>query len=65
MKSVKVKGIPSTEIIWVTRTLKNGNVYYITSKKIRDYYFLYQLVDGAAKKISKARCPLDFDKKIK
>jgi hypothetical protein len=49
----------------VTRTLKNGNVYYITSKKIRDYYYLYQLVDGAAKKISKARCPLDFDKIIK
>ena len=65
MKSAKVKGIPSSEIVWVTRTLNNGNVYYITSKKSRDYYYLYKLVDGAAKKIAKSRCPLDFDKQIK
>ena len=38
-----IDGIPKTERIWVERTTEKGEVYYITSKEARDYYFLYKM----------------------
>ena len=38
-----INGIPKNEIIWVRRLTENGEVYYITSKESRDYYYLYKI----------------------
>lgn len=62
---VKMKGIPKTEKMWVYRTTQDGMVYYITSKENdRSFYFLYEVQNGTAKKIGKAKTPIEFEKYI-
>ena len=39
-----INGIPKTEQIWVKRTTSKGEIYYITSKENRDFYFLLVLL---------------------
>lgn len=58
-----IPGIPRTEILWLTYERKDGTVFYITSKVIRDYYFCYKLVNGKAEKLGKAKSPLDLEEK--
>lgn len=61
-----MKGIPNIEKIWVTQIAQSGNTYYITSKiKDRSMYFLYQVINGEAKKIKKAPSPLTLESLIK
>ena len=36
----------------------------MTSKEARDYYFLYELVDGKLKKLGKARSPKELEEKF-
>lgn len=68
MKNLKY---PKGETVWesyynTSRELK----FIITSKTVRDYYFLYELVDGEFKKLGKAKTPpelvekYDVEKKI-
>ena len=57
-------GIPSTETIWVTELSASGVTYVVTSKAVRDKYFLYREEDGKAVKIASAKNPLDFNDKI-
>lgn len=58
-----VKGIPATERIWLKCTTEKGDVYYITSKDVRDYYFLYKTEKDKAVKLGKARSPLELEQK--
>ena len=37
-------GIPNNEIIWLQRTSKDGTLYYITSKALRDTYYIYEII---------------------
>ena len=52
-----IDGIPKTERIWFERTTEKGEVYYITSKEARDYYFLYKMENNKAVKLGKAKSP--------
>lgn len=58
-----VNGIPKTERIWVKRITEKGDTYYITSKDIRDYYFLYKMDGDKAVKLGKAKSPLELEQK--
>ena len=58
-----VNGIPKTERIWVKRATSKGEIYYITSKENRDFYFLYKEENGKAVKIGKAKSPLELENK--
>lgn len=58
-----VSGIPKTERIWVKRITEKGETYYITSKDIRDYYFLYKMDGDKAVKLGKAKSPLELEQK--
>ena len=53
-----INGIPKTERIWVRRLTEKGEIFYITSKDIRDYYFLYKIENDldTAKKPLKSGC---------
>lgn len=53
-----IKGIPRTERIWVRRLTEKGEVFYTTSKDIRDFYFLYKIENDldTAKKPLKSGC---------
>lgn len=56
-------GIPKTEQIWVKRIASKGEIYYITSKENRDFYFLYKEENDKAVKIGKAKSPLELESK--
>lgn len=58
-----VNGIPKTEQVWVKRTTSKGEIYYITSKENREFYFLYKEENGKAVKIGKAKSPLELESK--
>lgn len=40
-------------------------LFIVTSKQTRDFYFLYEVVDGAFKKLGKAKSPLELEEKFK
>ena len=49
---------PKGEIPWVGYYDANGECHFvITSKPIRDYYYLYGIDGGMAKKLGKAKSP--------
>ncbi len=56
-------GIPSTERVWVTLRASNGEIFYITSKEARDFYFLYKEENGKAVKLGKAKSPFELEEK--
>lgn len=56
-----VNGIPKTERIWVKRITEKGEIYYITSKEIRDYYLIYKENDGKAIKLGRAKTPVELE----
>lgn len=49
---------PKGEIVWVSHYDAHGNLRYITtSKQTRDYYYLYELVNGKFVKLGRDRNP--------
>jgi hypothetical protein len=68
MKNLKY---PKGERVWESYYNESRELkFIITSKTIRDSYFLYELVDGEFKKLGKAKTPpelvekYDVEKKI-
>ncbi len=56
---------PKGERVWVgcynqTNELK----FIITSKEARDFYFLYELVDGEFRKLGRSRSPKELEEKF-
>lgn len=47
-----MNGIPSTEIVWQTIYVEN-DVYFITSKRSRDCYYIYKWINDKAQKLGK------------
>lgn len=57
---------PKGEDVWVGYyNLDNKLVFIMTSKPTRDYYFLYEFVDGVFKKLGKAKSPLELEEKFR
>ena len=57
---------PKGEHVWVGYYNRSGDLLFIiTSKESRDWYFLYQLVDGAFKKLGRAHEPDELVEKYK
>lgn len=55
---------PKGEVIWVGHYDKEQNLRYITtSKPDREFYFLYEYVDGKFVKLGKDRDPSKLEKK--
>lgn len=57
-----MNGIPSTEIVWTTIYVGN-DVYFITSKRSRDCYYMYKLVNDKAQKLGKDEDPKELTEK--
>ena len=56
---------PRGETVWTGYYNTNHELMFIvTSKPIRDYYFLYEYVDGDFKKLGKARSPVELERKF-
>ncbi len=57
---------PKGEQAWVRCCDETGTLrYFITSNKLRDYYFLYKVNGEKLERIGKARFPSTFDRQIK
>lgn len=59
-----MKGLPKDETVWETyldATMLER--YIVTSKKTRDYYFLYEVSGAEYNKIGKARTPVELREK--
>jgi len=56
---------PRGEIVWTGYYNKNHELKFIvTSKPLRDYYFLYEVVDAELKKLGKTRSPMELESKF-
>ncbi len=56
---------PKGERAWVGYyTQKHELKFVITSKEARDFYFLYEFVDGKLKRLGKARSPKELEEKF-
>lgn len=61
---LKKYGIPTAELLWC-QYYNNGNLTHIVTSGItREQYFLYEIKEGAGKKIGKNRNPTVFSKLI-
>jgi len=56
---------PKGERAWVRYLDAEGNVrFFVTSKEMRDVYFLYRVTDGKLEKLGKAATPDALEKKF-
>ena len=56
---------PKGEIVWVGHYDINHELKFITtSKPARDYYFLYEVINGAFVKLGKDRNPKNLEEKF-
>lgn len=56
---------PKSERTWVGYYDRNSRLLFIlTSKESRDYYFLYELIDGCFKKLGRAKSPKELEEKF-
>ena len=54
---------PKGEVVWVQYIKDGAPMFIMTSKAIRDYYYLYQMTDGSFKKLGKSKDPRELEKK--
>lgn len=45
-------------------TIDHNLLFIMTSKESRDFYYLYELVDGSFKKLGRAKSPQELEKKF-
>ena len=64
MKPKLLKAIPKNELLWVTETRSDGEVFYTTSDRIRTKYNLYQKVSEGVKLLTSAPTPVGFSEII-
>lgn len=57
---------PRGEIVWVSYYNSEHTLLFIlTSKVVRDYYYLYESSDDGFKKLGKAKTPPELEEKFK
>jgi len=61
---MKIK-YPKNEIVWVRYISESSDpIYIITSKQIRDWYYLYKInSDGTLERIGRAKTPSELESK--
>ena len=60
MVKLKFALVPNGEIIWETYIVNGKERYIVTSKPVRDYYYIYEVLGGSLKKLGKARTPVEL-----
>ena len=56
---------PKGEIVWVSYYNSDKELLFImTSKPIRDYYFLYEVINGEFTKKGRAKTPTELEEKF-
>jgi hypothetical protein len=57
---------PKGEMIWVRYCSSKGATRFLLTSKItsRDFYYLYEVVDGKLKKLGRGKNPLELEEKF-
>lgn len=57
---------PKGEMIWVRYCSSKGATGFLLTSKItsRDFYYLYEVVDGKLKKLGRGKNPLELEEKF-
>lgn len=56
---------PKNEIVWMHYYDASNNLrFLLTSKASRDYYYLYEVVDGSLTKLGRAKNPKQLETKF-
>lgn len=59
------KKLAKDEITWTRYCDSKGNTaFVVTSKPSREYYMMYQCVDGGFVKLGRAKNPIELEKKF-
>lgn len=61
---LKKYGIPTAELLWCQYYNNDNLTHIVTSGITREQYFLYEIKEGAGKKIGKNKNPTVFSKII-
>lgn len=65
MENAKQYKYPKGETVWTGYYDKHGELKFIvTSKPMRDNYFLYELVHGVFKKLGRSKNPTELENKF-
>ena len=57
---------PKGEIVWTGYYNRSDELLFIvTSKETREFYYLYELVDGEFKKLGKAKTPSELEQRFR
>ena len=57
---------PKGEMIWVRYCLPGGETKFLLTSKVtnRDFYYLYEVIDGKLSKLGRARNPAELERKF-
>jgi hypothetical protein len=56
---------PKSERVWVGYYNQAHELkFIITSKELRDFYYLYELVDGEFRKLGRSKSPKELEEKF-
>ena len=56
---------PKSERVWVGYYNRAHELkFIITSKELRDFYYLYELVDGEFRKLGRSKSPKELEEKF-
>lgn len=56
---------PKGEIVWVSYyNTEHELQYIITSKPVRDFYFIYKYENGDFKKLGRSKSPVELEEKF-
>ena len=60
---MKESNVPKGEMAWMGYYDTTHNLKFLVTSKSnsRDFYFLYEVVDGALKKLGKSRSPKELE----
>lgn len=63
---MKEPNVPKGEIAWMGYCDRSHNLKFLVTSKSnnRDFYFLYEVVDGTLKKLGKSRSPKELEEKF-
>ena len=63
---MKEPNVPKGEIAWMGYYDTSHNLKFLVTSKSnnRDFYFLYEVIDGALKKLGKSRSPKELEEKF-
>lgn len=63
MSAQEFKKLPPSELLWLTENT-SGGIFYITSNKTRDTYYIYKQNQNSVSRLGKGKSPAELESKF-